>query len=182
MSIVAVDLAAKYSAAMKMTLTAVESQWDSWQCTESQFIDRTTRFWEPSELNPPLVLIIEDLPHGVPYMTTTKDVCRLQGRFVERMKGLGFGSWILFVPPNEWRQHFDMKRGSGEQAVVSVAKEHGYEPPDLTERVSVAGDKAIAKKVLTDYCASFLIGRWALETFAVKGTFDVPRTSRYGKL
>lgn len=180
MDIVAVDLAAKYSAAIHMSAARQPiHQWDSWQKTETEFLDTITTPWRSG--TPPDVLIVEDLPHGVPYMTVVKDVCRLQGRIVERMNSFGHIKAIGFVQPAAWRAHFDLKQGSGPAAVIPVAEQYGYWPPDLTDRTG-KGDRATARKVATDYAAAYLIGRWALDFFDEHGTFDAPRTSRYTKV
>jgi hypothetical protein len=89
---------------------------------------------------------------------------------------------VLFVPPAQWRNTYPQlrKHNQGAQAVVEVAAEFGYIPPDLTERArKEKGGKATARKVATDYCSAFLIGRWALRNKAELGTFDGAGTSRY---
>ena len=181
MSIVAVDLAAKYSAACVMDLDqSLGMQVDSWGRTETDFIDQITAPWL-SEVDPPLALIVEDLPHGVGFMTITKAVCRLQGRIVERMNFYGVTDAILFVPPALWRARFDgLERGTGPEVVVPVSAALGYTPPDLSHRILGTGDKATARKVATDYCAAYLLARWAIGVFTDHGTFDLPTTSRYG--
>jgi hypothetical protein len=42
-----------------------------------------------------------------------------------------------------------------------------------------AAERNIAKKVMTDYCAAFLIGNWGLAQREKFGTFDVDGTQRY---
>lgn len=192
-NVVAIDLAAKFSAAVWMWEHTVIRHWDSWQNSESTFIDRCTDMFHPdhSELRIPDVLVIEDLPHRLPFMTNIKDVCRLQGRLVERMHRYGAMNKILFVPPAEWKRHYGapLKQGTGPTAVVEVAVRMGYLPPDLDSRMVInpktgrpkAGERATAKKVLTDYCAAYLIGRWAVDSAISQNTFDVARTSRYTK-
>ncbi len=180
MSIVAVDLAARFSAACAMSFgNRIGLQVDSWGRTETQFIDVITSPWLTTE--PPAALIIEDLPHGVKYMTNTKNVCRLQGRLVERMDYYGALSAILFVPPILWRRAYKgLENGTGPDAVVPVAEDLGYTPPDLSHRILKAGDRALARKVGTDYCAAYLIARWAIGHYQDFGTFDATGTSRYG--
>ena len=183
MSIVAVDLAAKFSAAVWMDDNRkVFHQCDSWQSTETWFIDTITQPWRYATA-PPDALVIEDLPPRVPWMTVVKDVCRLQGRIAERMMQYGWREAMLFVQPAVWRGHYgeDLKQGTGPNAVLPVAEQHGYHwPSDLKDRAVGRGTKATANKVATDYCAAYLIGRWALDYFDEHGTFDAPRTSRYG--
>ncbi len=181
MSIVAVDLAARFSAATVMDFDyGLGMQVDSWGRTESCFLDQVTAPWI-SDSEPPLALIVEDLPHGVAFMSVTKAVCRLQGRIAERMEYYGALNAVLFVPPRLWRAHYvGLERGTGPEAVTPVAAEFGYTAPDLSHRILKAGDKATARKVATDYCAAYLIARWAIDTYRTAGTFDVPTTARYG--
>jgi len=178
--ILAVDLAAKYSASCVMDDAGrVYEQNDSWGRTEKQFLDLITSPW--MQTNPPDLMVVEDLPHGVSYMTTTKAVCRLQGRIVERMDYLGSLSSVLFAAPIEWRRVYTgLERGTGAAAVVPVAEALGYTAPDLSHRILRAGDKAIARKVASDYCAAYLIAKWMIDRFNELGTFDVTGTARYG--
>lgn len=180
MSIIAVDLAAKFSAVCRMDWQGnVRDEFDSWGRDETQFVDMITAPWIHPD--PPYALVIEDLPHAVRYMQITKNVCRLQGRIIERMNYYGAGEHVLFVPPYEWRKTYPgLETGTGAEAVVPVAGRLGYTLPDLSHRILRAGDRATAKKVATDYCAAFLIARWVLEQRAIHGSFDIPGISRHG--
>ncbi len=177
-SIVAVDLAAKYSAACRMdTGYQVIDQFDSWQISEQQFIWRLTDMYADAEY-----MVIEDLPHGLKYSTLVKTVCRLQGRiFHACMHESKYADEdIIFAAPAEWRKHYDLKRGTGPEIVVPTAAEFGYTPPDLSERAKgIKGGKAIARKVATDYCSAYLIARWAQDMKGIHGTYNVVGTSRY---
>lgn len=184
MSIIAVDLAAKFSAAVTLNDDGtVADQWDSWQISQTAFIDEVVYGWSGIlAADKPDLLIVEDLPPRVPWMTTVKDVCRIQGRLIERMHRHDALDRLLFVQPDQWRSHFaGLKRGTGPDAVVPVAASLGYEPPDLTDRIG-KGEKATARKVATDYCAAYLIGRWALDYHAEHGHLDAPRTTRFHNL
>lgn len=186
MSLVAVDLAAKFSAACWMgDQHQVLAQWDSWQVRETTFIDFLVSPWAEGAMPLPHVLLIEDLPHRLSFIGPVKNVCRLQGRIVERMASFGFEREVVFVPPAEWRKYYPAlrKRGSGPNEVVPVAKTFGnYDPPDLTYRFrGDRGEKAVARKVQTDYCAAYLIGFWGTSCWYNYGTFDVPGTHRYGQ-
>lgn len=185
MTVLAVDLAAKYSAACLMDDDYnVLKQFDSWQVTEEQFIYLCAAdwLWCWGDEEPPEVMVVEDLPHGLRYSTLVKTVLRLQGRFVQAMHEMPHGQTedILFAAPAEWRRTFPgLERGTGPEAVVPVAAGLGYTPPDLTARTVGKGAKAIARKVQTDYCSAYLIARWAIDTKKTHGTFDVIGTSRY---
>lgn len=180
MSVLAVDLAAKYSAAVLLDLDgAVLWQDDSWGLTERAFLRQITDRYRIAR---PQVLVVEDLPHRLSFAALVKQVCRLQGRIVERMDQLGARDQVLFVPPAEWRNTYPelRKKNLGAQAVVDVAAQLGYTPPDMTARAAgEKGGKATARKVGTDYCSAFLIGRWALRNNNDLGTYDGPHTSRY---
>ena len=183
--VVAVDLAAKYSAACRFEDGYVQPTWqaDSWSATEHAFLTAITDFWLPPEyFTPgPDVLVVEDLPHRLPFANLVKRVCRMQGRIAERMETVQQLDKLLYVAPAVWRKHFKgLERGTGPEAVIPVARDIGYFPPDLTPRIKKAGDKAIAKKVTTDYAAAFLIGVWAQDMHHRYGTFDgIPGADRY---
>ena len=181
MTVLAVDLAAKYSAACLMDDDyEVIEQFDSWQQTEDAFVCHLTAGW--TVVNTPDVMIVEDLPHGLRYTTLVKAVCRLQGRIVQSMQECTDGDWeeILFVAPATWRAHYpEAKRGTGPDIVVPIAAQFGYTAPDLLARAKGSGGKTRADKVATDYCSAYLIARWAIDTKRQFGTYDVPGTSRY---
>ncbi len=185
MSLVAVDLAAKFSAACWLgDQRQVLAQWDSWQHTETTFIGLITSPWAGRSEPLPYALLVEDLPHRLSFIGPVKHVCRIQGRIVERMAALGHERDVVFVPPTEWRKYYPAlrKRGSGPKEVVPVAATYGdYEPPDLAHRLrGDRGEKALARKVQTDYCAAYLIAFWGLSCWYNYGSFDVPGTHRYG--
>ncbi len=183
--VVAVDLAAKYSAACLWEDGYIKPSWqtDSWGATEHEFLTAITAFWTSPEshLAGPDVLVVEDLPHRLPFTNLVKRVCRMQGRIAERMEAVNQLDKLLFVAPAVWRKHFKgLERGTGPDAVLTVAADIGFTPPDLTDRIKKPGDKQIAKKVATDYAAAFLIGVWAQDMHYRHGTFDgIPGADRY---
>lgn len=180
-AIVAVDLAAKYSAACLLDGKHPLPTWetDSWGATEHEFLTAITGFWSPYDGVD--ALIVEDLPHRLAFANLVKRVCRMQGRIAERMQQAGALDKLWYVQPAVWRKHFKgLERGTGPDAVLDVAKEIGYAPPDLSARCTKAGDKAIARKVGTDYAAAFLIGVWAQDMYFKHGTFDaIPGLDSY---
>lgn len=188
-SIMAVDLAARYSAAVRINYTLppypaemrVTSSWDSWKPTEMEFVHQTCSFFNPRYgFKVPEVMLIEDLPHGLKFAALVKRVCRLQGRIVELMEQYGHRDKILFVPPALWQRSY--KRVADEKwpdAVVPVAARHGYRAPELVKEGMKAVERNTAKKVMTDYCAAYLIGYWGLDQLEKHGTFDVDGTQRY---
>jgi hypothetical protein len=189
-SLVSVDLAARYSAAMKINFTQrpyppelrVVSSWNSWKFTEMEFVHLICSPFDPMRFDshPPEVMLIEDLPHGLKFAALVKRVCRIQGRIVELMEQYGQRDKILFVPPALWQRSY--KRVADEkwpEAVVSVSHRHGYTAPNLLEEGMKYAEKTMAKKVMTDYCAAYLIGYWGLDQLDKHGTFDVDGTQRY---
>lgn len=184
MSVIAVDLAAKLSAWVKMgTNYQVTRQADSFNTSEPGFLFALTSDWRAYDNDVPEILVVEDLPHGLSYTTLVKTVCRLQGRLIEQMHASynGKAGDILFVAPNTWRAHYKgMERGTGPDAVFGVAARFGYQPPPgIEERTKGKGGPSKARKIASDYCAAYLIGRWAIDTKNEYGTYDVPGTSRY---
>lgn len=182
-TVLAVDLAAKHSAACVMTDDYnVLTQFDSFAITEDEFIDTlvSALFYDFDD-GAADVMVIEDLPHGLNYSTITKAVCRLQGRIVQAAYHReGTSDDILFLAPATWRAHYPQAtRGTGPKIVVPIAAGFGYTPPDITARAKGKGGPTRARKVETDYCSAYLIARWAIDTYEEHHTFDVPGTSRY---
>jgi hypothetical protein len=179
-TVLAVDLAAKYSAACVMDDNyQVLWQLDSWDQTEDRFIYLLTSWWLRRDA--PEVMVVEDLPHGLKYSTLVKTVCRIQGRIVQAMSETTDGDWndMVFVAPATWRAHFELKRGTGAEAVFPASAALGYTPPDLTARAKGNGGKTRATKVASDYCSAYLIARWAVDMKKTHDTYDVAGTSRY---
>lgn len=183
MTVLAVDLAAKYSAACLMDDDhTVLKEFDSWQISEDAFIYNLSSHWMFTSDHFPDVMVVEDLPHGLNYSRLVKTVCRIQGRIVQAMHDTTNGDWndILYLAPNTWRAHYSgMERGTGANAVFQACEKLGYQPPDLLTRAKGQGGPSRAKKVASDYCSAYLIARWAIDTKKEHGTYDVPGTSRY---
>lgn len=189
-SLVAVDLAARYSAALKINFTEspypsearVVCGWDSWKPTEMEFVHDICNPFDPARFDSsaPKVMLIEDLPHGLKFAALVKRVCRIQGRIAEVMEQFGQRDKILFVPPALWQRSY--KRLPDEKwpdAVVPVAERRFYQPPNKVEEGMKAAERTIARKVMTDYCAAYLIGMWGLDQLETHGTFDIDGTQRY---
>jgi hypothetical protein len=180
-TVLAVDLAAKYSAACLMDdAYRVRREFDSWQQSQDSFVYHLIAWWNHPQ--PPDVMVVEDLPHGLKYSTLVKTVCRLQGRIVQAMHATTDGGTgdVLFAAPSAWRSHYPQAtRGTGPGIVVPIAKHFGYTAPPLMHRAKGNGGRSRADKVATDYCSAYLIARWAIDMKHTYGTYDVPGTSRY---
>lgn len=176
--ITAVDLAARRSAAIRMDSNGfIGDQFDSSTCTEQQFVTHVCTRSDQDQL------VVEDLPHGVEYRALVKRVCQLQGRIAHHAEQVGQLDKLLFVDPATWRRHYPTlrARGQGPHAVIATAREQGYQPPNLDHLRGPRGGSALTDKVTSDYCAAYLIARWALDTYDTAGTYDVPGTARYGQ-
>lgn len=177
-----VDLASRYTATVLAEWSdtpelepRVYYQYDSWRQPEDGYLERVA---QDAQVGTPAVVVVEDLPHRLPFDHLVRRVCRLQGRLVEKLTVRHQRDLLLFVPPTLWQQAYTGIYRKGPRAVVAVAAEYGYTSPvDYTEHHHE--DRVIARKVGTDYCAAFLIGRWAAKTWWEMGTFDVAGTSRY---
>jgi hypothetical protein len=193
--LMAVDLAAKYSAACVMDDDgSIYSQFDSWSMTEDQFIWKLAEPWFMGKFvmhgqtewltGPPEVLVIEDLPHmlfkgGNTNPNTLKKVCRLHGRIEEKMIQADAHDKVIFLPPATWLRSYGIKTmKDAAKQVQPKAEELGYVPP-LDYTVYKGTDRVTARKVNTDYCAAFLIARWALTYKQDSGTYDEPTTARF---
>lgn len=183
MTVLAVDLAAKYSAACLMDDDyKVICQFDSWSNDEDVFVHKLAMYRFGEGAGTPDVMIVEDLPHGLTYTKLVKRVLRLQGRIVHAMHMYHAGGrgLVVFAAPAAWRSHFKgMERGTGAGAVFPVSESLGYAPPDFSERTKGQGGKSLATKIASDYCSAYLIARWAIDMHQDFGTFDVVGTSRY---
>lgn len=186
-SLVAVDLAARYSAALQINYSdpgrppefRVVRSVDSWKISEQEFVRQVCLPFTVGD-KAPEVMLIEDLPHGLKFAALVKRVCRIQGRIIEVMEQVGHRDRILFVPPALWQRYYKRKLDEKwPDAVVPVAERHLYTPPNLVEEGMKAAERNIAKKVMTDYCAAYLIGYWGLAQQDQHGTFDIDGTQRY---
>jgi hypothetical protein len=182
--LLAVDLAAKYSAACLMRDDyQVLHQFDSWGLSEADFVYRLTHYWTWHDTDKtPRIMVVEDLPHGLKYSTLIKAVCRIQGRIAQALDDSpeGAAEDMVFVAPATWRAHYEgMERGTGAEAVFPASRAFGYSPPDLMRRAKGNGGKTRARKVASDYCSAYLIARWAVDMKKTHETYDVPGTSRY---
>lgn len=183
MTVLAVDLAAKYSAACLMNDDyTVLDQFDSWLNNEDVFVHKLAinRYGDGPAI--PDVMVVEDLPHGLNYTKLIKRVLRLQGRIAHAMNMYhpAGRELIVFAAPIAWRSHFKgMERGTGASAVFPVSESFGYIPPDFSDRTKGQGGRSLATKIASDYCSAYLIARWAIDMHQQFGTYDVVGTSRY---
>jgi hypothetical protein len=177
-----VDLASRYSAVVRYRGPGqpVTEQHSSLFLPEYEFLEFCCAPWAPeSQEEPPEVLIVEDVPHGIPNAAMTKRVFRLQGMILELMRCHGYRSSVIFYPPALWQRQIPGVWRQGPAAVVPVAKGRGYEPPDLTEEGLSKTQQDIRLKCMTDYCAAYLQAEAAHEFFQARGTYDVKSSSRY---
>lgn len=186
--IVSVDLAARYSAAQLLGDGGeVLASWDSWNTPEDLFLRYiTVPFIEVGDGSSAQVLVVEDLPASLNYSNIIKRVARLQGRLAGRMDDLGALDKLAFVPPALWMQDYKDEDGKhliwrlGPSAIIDVARErYGYVAPVRPLNYKGA-ERTKARKVVSDYCASYLIGQWARRIQSEGGSvFDQKNVTRY---
>lgn len=187
MIVLAVDLAASMSAWCVMDDGQVCHQDDSFGRSESEVISRLAQCAESFDVEH---IVVEDLPHRLPFASLVKAVCRMQGRFVHELSQRGLLDKLIFVPPALWQRYFPGVWRQGAAGAQAVAESKGYQAPDLRAndpRFSVEGlsgkerasRRAADRKISTDYVDAFLIGMWATEVWDEHGTLDVPQTQRY---
>lgn len=187
MLVLAVDLAASMSAWCAVEDGQVHHQGDSYQMSESEVIDAILGC--VGQFDPDFV-VVEDLPHRLPFAALVKTVCRMQGRLVHGLWEITALDRLLFVPPALWQRHFPGVWRQGTAGAAKAAAGRGYVAPNLRDfdpRFSVEGlsgkeraaVRAADRKVRTDYVDAFLIATWALDVWEEMGTLDVPQTQRY---
>src|SRR5688500_10478720 len=176
MLIQAVDLAARYSASVTIDETGqVIDQFDSWRVTRQQFVSKLVEpFSDVDDYSEvPLVLGVEDLPHGVKFMSLIKNVCKLQGVIEEHMSWTPYLDRMMYVPPILWQTEIPGIWRKGTKAPLDVARAlYDYEPPDLGMNELRGADRTTARKVQTDYAAAYCIARWLLDQYKQRGVFD----------
>lgn len=171
-SVLGVDFASRYSAAVRMSAGGeVKHQFDSWKVSENTWLDGLT-FTLAS------YVIVEDLPPSVPWSSIVKGVACQQGRLIERMETNGVSSKLVFLSPATWQRYFPGIWRKGPDVSAEYAASLGYVPPDLSNGLKGKA-RTTAKKVQTDYVMAFLIARWAVETLEKEGHLNVPGTARY---
>lgn len=178
MSLVAVDLAERYSGVVALDDDgSLLGEWHSWNVSTVDFIDAVVSPFEQWDVLPE-ILLIEDVPHGLPFQGGVRKVCRLQGRIIERMASFGLEDRIVFYPPALWQREMGVWK-QGPEIVIPESAKLGYQPPNLVtpEMKKTATKKA--EKIMSDYCAAFLMGRCAQKFKVEQGTYDVNQSSRY---
>jgi hypothetical protein len=188
MDVLGIDLASKQSAWNLMQADGqVYAQGDSYGINESHFVNRLIDTAVDSDV---AAIVIEDLPHRLPFASLVKTVCRMQGRIVQLADDNRVLDRIIFIPPALWQRTFDGVWRGKEVGALAAANKLGYEPPDLLAndpRFELEGlhgkprakVRNAAKKSQSDYVDAFLISTWAQNTWAEQATLDVKSTQRY---
>lgn len=168
-SVVAIDLAAKYSAGVVINQNGkMIEQWDSLGWTHCQVVEQLLYSYMVVLDGMPMA-VVEDLPPrwGAVTDRNTKTVLQLQGRILHEFDKAGYLSSLWFVVPSLWQREMGVYRVTPEEA-EAVAAGLGYAPPDLLlqrelERGTRGQATAIkeADKQRTDYVAAFLLASWA---------------------
>jgi hypothetical protein len=186
-AVVAVDLAAKYSATVRLDSEgAVQSQWDSlgvprYEVARRIYGEYTTALAQEMNDHRPLVVVEDVPPRNLPGL---RPVLQLQGRILQEFAPAA-NDVLFFVVPAEWQQSMGVYRVNTEVA-EEVAIGYGYVPPDLlAQRVLEVGTRGQAAaireavKQRTDYVSAFLMARWAWECVAHDRKWHVSRVRQY---
>lgn len=183
LSFLGVDLAASSSAwCLLNDTTWLVAQGDSWGMDDGVFVQTLL-----DRMDQDTYMIVEDLPHHIPYRVQVKDVLRLHGRILDGAEKAGCGDRVVFVDPAAWQRSYEGVFRKGPVGAASVALSRGYQPPDLSAdpRFALTGLKGRerarrrdgAKKLLTDYVDAFLIASFALGTYLRSGHLVHPGLS-----
>jgi hypothetical protein len=184
--LLAVDLAARFSAATVLDSgRQVCLQFDSVGRGPQQVAEM---IFETAMLYDCSHIFIEDVPYGISNQMMLKGVLRMQGRILQQRDLTHFDpAHLLFVAPATWQRHVGTWR-QGTDAEALVARQLGYEPPDLKEmhadHLPAKGPEraellATLRKARTDYVASFLIASWAADMLDPLGE-QIPLTEIQG--
>lgn len=177
-SILAVDLAAKLSAAIQRGLSGqVVDQFDSRNKTPLDFCKQVAQAATDCD-----IVVVEDVPYGISSQFMIKPVLRLQGALVTYLTAYNALDRALFMSPSTWMKEFPgvqhaprgMTKAAGDKHRIEVAahfaKEAGYEPPDLVSEYvdSLEPGKKVLKKntnvlekSMTDYVSAFLMSEYS---------------------
>jgi len=190
MRFLGIDLASRCSAYVLLDSEGhVLEQGDSYGISEWDFVDKIKEAGEIfSSFGPEsryfVNIVIEDLPHRVPFRVSVKEVLRLQGRLIHEIDGYGELDRVFWLPPAVWQRSYDGVWRKGVAGAREAAASLGYEPPDLLsddvrfpykelkgkERTKI---REAAKKLMTDYVDAYLIAEWARRTHIEHGTLLV---------
>lgn len=194
MLIVGVDLASRFSAYVGLgSSREVYFEGDSQGLSEGDFVSRLLGYaslYSSEPYTEEIWIVVEDLPHCIPYRVQVKEVSRLQGRLVHEAKYYGLFDRILFIPPATWQRSYEGVFRQGASGARDAAANLGYEPPDLLdgnerfpfqelkgkERTKI---RNAAKKVMTDYVDAFLIANYIHDRIEEAGSPFVTTAQLY---
>ncbi len=142
-----VDLASVSSAAVVIHKGVVLLEFDSLQGGNHAFVDLIAELHSRG-----LNIAIEDVPPGVRFDLSTKDVCRIQGRIQQK---IGISRRLEFVPPNRWMHDLGYKGKNKSGSTAAWAKE------ECTRREYTPPEHSRGSKLLQDYRSARLIAEHA---------------------
>lgn len=170
MRVLAIDLAAKFSAGVVTEQGKVLFEFDSWGRSQLDFSSYIAEVALEYDVD---MVMVEDLPYGLSKQFQTKPATRLQGIVIRAMYDQGLLSKTLFVNPIEWQKKFKVNKGGG-STPREVAERLGYtqrlpiemyadQIPPLGKEHSKQRAKVRAqlKKASEDYDDAFLIAVWS---------------------
>lgn len=186
--ILAVDLAAKFSAACLMDVSGtVVCEIHSWGIDPHWWATSVAVLSDRAE-----VVLVEDLPFSIGQTKTTRDAYRVQGRVVQELDHRSQGKKLVWTPPILWQSHFEgMRTGKKltskhlKDTAKKIAEEkYGYTPPQLLHKDLHGIDRTHARKTMEDHIDAFLMARYMLEQAQEHGSIDaaveaIPRLERF---
>jgi len=159
-SVLGIDLASRYSAAVLWDGSRVSAQFDSVGLNPGQFVAKVAEVAADHRVQE---IVVEDIPHHVKWTGLVKKVCRLQGRILAQAE---YAVW--FVPPAVWQRSYDGVWRAGPGGASEAAAKLGYQAPDFSDDprfeplAKTPGERRrLRKKVESDYVDAYLIARWA---------------------
>jgi hypothetical protein len=186
--ILAVDLAAKFSAAVHMDVAGeVVGEWHSWQRSQwewAQLLGFAALGEMPGQYDIPNIVLIEDVPLGLRQSQAVKGAFRAQGRILQTAVD---EAKIVWIPPKLWQDYYKpygMSPGDKKAAKSIAFEQYGYSAPELLRKDLHGVDRVHARKTMEDHTDAFLIARYMLEQTRLYGSIEaaveaIPRLERY---
>lgn len=188
MSVLSVDLAAKFSAACVVD----EGGEVPWEANSGEFssLQWVYKLGAAGGAYEPDYILIEDVPYGISSQAMVKPVLRLQGMLIAELAMQNLLDRTLFINPASWQRHYPgvarapkgLSTNEGhtyrENAARVAASTFGYEPPPLVEtyfKDLPEGKRPLKKdwsklaKQETDHIDAYLMARWAFTFQPLKG-------------
>lgn len=174
MSRLAIDLAERNSAGCQVVDDgSVERLWHTAQFGYSfrQFVDVIVETAGPFLPSPLRTVLIEDVPHGIPFHKATRGAIFKQGILASSLEEAGILAFL--VQPRRWQTDVGLRKGRGESSAQYKNRIRdfalslgGSQLEDaIADIVAKAGDHskvtaAVRSKIVSDCCDAYLMSGW----------------------